>query len=164
MGYKWSSASGGDNPHRNVIFRDGKDTADSVAAFTNNESGNPEDLWQWLQAYEEKSGGKALAIPHNGNLSNGRMFALASFQGNPLTRAYAEQRARWEPLEDNFCGKDAPSEPSPTRAQVRKKNVEGWQYSASGLAAVWAQDSTREGIRDARKRRSGRCLTPCGSA
>ncbi len=37
-------------------------------------------------------------VPHNGNMSNGRMFALADMLGNPLTRDYAERRSRWEPL------------------------------------------------------------------
>ena len=32
---------------------------------------NPEDLWNWMLAYEQNTGGRLLAIPHNGNLSNG---------------------------------------------------------------------------------------------
>ena len=51
-----------------------------------------------MDAWEKKTGGKLLAIPHNGNLSNGRMFELQTFEGKPLSRAWAEQRARWEPL------------------------------------------------------------------
>lgn len=99
IGYEWTSNyGGGDNLHRNVIFRDGKDKADQMVPFTTFDSEDPEELWKWLQAWEEKSGGKVLAIPHNSNLSNGRMFALSTLQGNPLTRAYAENRARWEPL------------------------------------------------------------------
>ena len=54
-------------------------------------------LWKFLDAYTEKTGGEVLAIPHNGNLSNGRMFALVDFDGRGLTRAYAETRARLEP-------------------------------------------------------------------
>ena len=42
--------------------------------------------------------GNVLAIPHNGNLSNGKMFALSTFEGDPLTRDWAETRARWEPM------------------------------------------------------------------
>jgi hypothetical protein len=59
---------------------------------------NPEDLWTWMASYEQKTGGRLLAIPHNGNLSNGRMFQLSTFEGKPLTREYAEARSRWEPL------------------------------------------------------------------
>jgi hypothetical protein len=51
-----------------------------------------------MQAYEDKTGGSLLAIPHNGNLSNGRMFELKTFEGNQLTKSWAEARARWEPL------------------------------------------------------------------
>ncbi len=99
IGYEWTSnAGGGNNLHRNVIYRDGKDRADQVIPFTTFDSEDPADLWAWMQAYEERTGGSLLAIPHNGNLSNGRMFALLDFAGNPLTRAYAETRARWEPL------------------------------------------------------------------
>ena len=50
--------------------------------------------------YEKKTGGKLLAIPHNGNLSNGRMFELIDFAGRPLSRDYAERRARWEVLQE----------------------------------------------------------------
>ncbi|NIM00917.1 MAG: DUF3604 domain-containing protein, partial [Acidobacteria bacterium] len=44
-----------------------------------------------------KTGGRILAIPHNPNLSNGVMFA-ETVNGKPMTRDYAERRARWEPL------------------------------------------------------------------
>ena len=87
IGYEWTSnAGGGNNLHRNVIYRDGKNKADMAIPYTTFDSENPEDLWKWMQAYEDKTGGSLLAIPHNGNLSNGRMFALADFAGNPLTR------------------------------------------------------------------------------
>ena len=77
IGYEWTSnAGGGDNLHRNVIYRDGKDKADRVLPYTTFQSENPEDLWKWMAEWEKTTGGKLLAIPHNGNLSNGRMFAL----------------------------------------------------------------------------------------
>ncbi|WP_455207007.1 DUF3604 domain-containing protein [Kaarinaea lacus] len=99
IGYEWTSnAGGGNNLHRNVIYRDGKNKADMAIPYTTFDSENPEDLWKWMQAYEDKTGGSLLAIPHNGNLSNGTMFALADFMGNPLTRQWAETRAKWEPV------------------------------------------------------------------
>jgi hypothetical protein len=99
IGYEWTSnAGGGDKLHRNVIYRDGKDKADQVLPMTTFDSENPEDLWKWMASWEAKTGGSLLAIPHNGNLSNGRMFALQTFAGNPLTREWAETRARWEPM------------------------------------------------------------------
>src|SRR5438067_4735210 len=48
---------------------------------------------------EEKTGAQILAIAHNGNLSNGRMFPIIeSFTGKKIDSAYAENRMRWEPL------------------------------------------------------------------
>ena len=237
IGYEWTSNyGGGDNLHRNVIYRDGKDKADAMVPFTTFDSENPEDLWKWMQAWEEKTGGKVLAIPHNGNLSNGRMFALTDLFGNPMTRAYAENRSRWEPLyetsqikgdsethsalspndefanferwdkanlngvpkkpeqlqyeharqalkngllmesklganpfkygliastdshtglstpaENNFFSKHAQVEPKANRWNESKNLSLGWQYQASGYAAVWAQDNTRAAIWDALK-------------
>ena len=88
IGYEWTSnAGGGDNLHRNVIYRDGKARAEQVLPMTTFQSENPEDLWKWMAAWEQKTGGKLLAIPHNGNLSNGRMFPLSTFAGDPMTTA-----------------------------------------------------------------------------
>jgi Protein of unknown function (DUF3604) len=99
IAYEWTSnAGGGDNLHRNVIYRDGADKADQMIPYTTFESENPEDLWKWMRNWEEKTGGSLLAIPHNGNLSNGRMFELETFTCQPLTREWAEERARWEVL------------------------------------------------------------------
>ena len=98
IGYEWTSSPGGNNLHRNVIFRDGKDEADQIIPFSNYDSTDPEDLWAWMAAYEEKTGGQVLAIPHNGNLSNGLMFDDETFSGKELDRDYAEQRMRWEPV------------------------------------------------------------------
>jgi len=99
IGYEWTSlAPPGNNLHRVVIYRDGGEKASQTLPFTATESLDPEDLWQVMTAYEKKTGGKLLAIPHNGNLSNGQMFALVDSDGDRLTRAYAERRQRWEPL------------------------------------------------------------------
>lgn len=102
IGYEWTSNTGGNNLHRNVIFRDNGDKAKLVEPYVTIKpigSDNPRDLWKWMAAYEAKTGGRVLAIPHNGNLSNGRMFPLVdSFSGKPLDREYATERARWERL------------------------------------------------------------------
>jgi hypothetical protein len=99
IGYEWTSnAGGGDNLHRNVIFRDGKDKADHALPLTTFVTENPEELWKWMAKWEAETGGSVLAIPHNGNLSNGKMFALNTFEGDPLTRDWAQTRARWEPM------------------------------------------------------------------
>ena len=248
IGYEWTSNTGGNNLHRNVIFRDGAARADLVEPFTVIAplgSDNPRDLWKWMAAYEEKTGGDVLAIAHNGNLSNGRMFPIIeSFTGKPIDREYAETRANWEKLyeatqikgdgethpflspndefanferwdkgnldlselkkpemlefeyarsalklglklenelgvnpykfgmigstdahtglaaveEDNFFGKTSSSEPSADRAnhpfvKTERATIMGWETTASGYAAVWAAENTREAIFDAMERR-----------
>lgn len=155
-----------------------------------------------MHNYEQQTGGRVLAIPHNGNVSDGLMFALTTVTGQPLDEAYAKNRQRWEPLyevtqikgdgethpklspddefadferldkgnllgtsikaENNYWGKFSIYEPSPTRAGhlAYKKNTSGklWDLrneglSASGYAAVWATENTRDAIFDAMKRR-----------
>jgi hypothetical protein len=102
IGYEWTSNTAGNNLHRNVIFRDNADKASQIEPFTTQQplgSDNPRDLWKWMGEYQAKTGGRALAIAHNGNLSNGIMFPIIeSFTGQPIDREYAEQRSIWEPL------------------------------------------------------------------
>lgn len=103
IGYEWTSLVKGNNLHRVVLYRDGADKALQVEPYTATPplgSPNPRDLWQWLAGYENSTGGKVLAIPHNGNLSNGWMYPLVdNFAGGAaLDKNYAELNARWEPL------------------------------------------------------------------
>jgi len=103
IGYEWTSqVPPGNNLHRVVVYRDDASKASQTVPFTTygaSGSTNPEDLWTRLEAYEERTGGDVLAIAHNGNLSNGMMFPLINpVGGQPLTREYAERRARWERL------------------------------------------------------------------
>lgn len=249
IGYEWTSNTGGNNLHRNVIFRENGAKAGLVEPFTTLKplgSDNPVDLWKWMAAAEDKTGSEVLAIAHNGNLSNGRMFPMVEAFGKQIDREYAETRMKWERLyevtqtkgtgeahpvlsptdefanfeiwdkgnldgteaktkdmlefeyarsayknglkleaqlgvnpykfglvsgsdahnglsaleEDNFFGKTAPQEPSPermTRAFFNNPKtgvkVMDWEVSASGYAAVWATENTREAIFDAMKRK-----------
>jgi hypothetical protein len=101
IGYEWTSNTGGNNLHRNVIFRDNATKAGATVPYTTMQplgSDNPVELWKWMAGYEEKTGGNVLAIAHNGNLSNGRMFPTVEAFGKPVDRAYAENRAKWERL------------------------------------------------------------------
>ena len=99
IGFEWTSNPGRNNLHRNVIFRGGKETADTIIPFSNFDSFDPEDLWAWMETYEAKTGDRLLAIPHNGNLSNGLMFDDVTLSSKtPLDEDYARRRARWEPL------------------------------------------------------------------
>ena len=99
IAYEWTvNAGGGDNLHRNVIFRDNAAKTRSLLPLTTFETQDPEKLWAWMQAYEQKTGGRVLAIPHNGNMSNGRMFEEQRFDGSPMTKEWAAMRAKYEPL------------------------------------------------------------------
>ena len=248
IGFEWTSLINGNNMHRVVIFRDDGDKAGQVEPFTMTApwgSPDPRDLWKYLNQYEAGTGGDILAIPHNGNLSNGIMFPLeAQWNGKKLDQTYVTERAKWEPLyeatqikgdaeahpflspddefadyetwdvgnldmsqaktkdmlageyarealkrglaieaklgtnpykfgmigatdshtslasaeEDNFFGKHSGGEPSPERwkhpfTKTDKGVFEGWQTVASGLAAVWATENTRESIFDAMERK-----------
>ena len=97
IGYEWT-AIGGYNLHRNVIFRGDASVANRTVPFSQYDSKNPEDLWKHLAALEKETGGEVLAIPHNGNLSNGRMFTVETFDGKPLTKELAAMRIQYEPL------------------------------------------------------------------
>ena len=97
-GFEWTSMPDGNNMHRVVIFRDGKDRTSQVLPFSMYDSVDPEDLWAYLAGYEGSTGGRVLALAHNGNLSNGMMFDDETVSGGALTRSYAETRSRWEPM------------------------------------------------------------------
>ena len=250
IGYEWTSNTSGNNLHRNVVFRDDASKALLVEPFTTMKplgSDDPRGLWEWMTAYEAKTGGHVLAIAHNGNLSNGRMFPIIEpGTGKKIDREYAESRTRWERLyeatqtkgdgethpflspndefanferwdkgnldgtakktndmlefeyarsalklglrhekelganpykfgmvgssdahtglsameEENFFGKTTPAEPSPERLTAVFMNNAGtgirimdWEVNASGYAAVWAKDNTRESLFDAMERR-----------
>ncbi len=97
-GYEWTSMIDGDNLHRVVIFRDGPEKTSGVIPVSSIESNDPEYLWSRLEDYEQKTGGQVLAIPHNSNLSEGRMFSEDRISGAMLDTAYANTRIRWEPV------------------------------------------------------------------
>jgi hypothetical protein len=97
-GFEWSSTPKGDNLHRVVVFRDGADKTSQVLPYSLFDSDDPEGLWGYLAAYENRTGGQAIAIPHNGNTSNGLMFSDKNFSGKRFDRDYAEARIRWEPI------------------------------------------------------------------
>jgi hypothetical protein len=248
IGYEWTSLDKGNNLHRNVILRDNGDKAAQVVPMVTQPplgSTDPLDLYKWLENYESKTGGSALALAHNGNLSNGIMFPVdRQFTGKKVDKNYVQQRAKWEPLyeitqikgdgeahpflstedefadyetwdvgnldlsqaktndmlareyarealksgmqlekkfgtnpykfgivgstdshtslaaieEENFFGKSAGAEPSANRMEhpfmkSDKGVFEGYQMVASGLAAVWAEENTRESLYDAMARR-----------
>jgi len=93
VGYEWTSMPGGQNLHRCVIFA-GKGPEMPFTAF---QSQDPEELWKNLEA-QRKLGLEVIAVPHNGNVSNGLMFDKKDMSGKPLTSDYAHRRMANEPL------------------------------------------------------------------
>jgi hypothetical protein len=225
-----------------VIYKDGAELAGQLPPFSGQDSLDPRELWKALAAYEAQTGGEVMAIAHNGNLSNGMMFPDSSVDGKPINRAYAELRARWEPIyevtqvkgdgeshptlspddefadfenwdwdnigrsqkkedwmlpheyargalklglahektlsvnpfkfgligstdghnsisttqEDNFFGKFPESQPGPARmenAMAANALWQNWNIVASGYAAIWARENTRDALFNAMKRR-----------
>lgn len=98
IGYEYTSALRTNNLHRVVVFRDAASKVGSILPYSSVESADPEDLWAFLESYERSTGGQAMAIPHNGNLSNGTMFDDVDYAGAPLDADYSARRQRWEPL------------------------------------------------------------------
>jgi hypothetical protein len=99
VGFEWTSAplAEGKHPqnlHRCVIFRGNRVPATPFSAF---DSPDPEQLWSYLEN-ARKTGDDVIAVPHNGNASNGLMFDNKTLSGKPITRDYAERRIANEPL------------------------------------------------------------------
>jgi len=94
IAFEWTSIPVNQNLHRNVFFRDDEGPAVPFSAF---DSDRPEDLWTYVET-QRSMGHPSFAIPHNGNLSNGLMFAPRNSDGLPIDAAYAERRAGIEPL------------------------------------------------------------------
>ena len=150
IGYEWTS-EGGDNIHRNVVFRGSAIEANQTWPYSQFDSKNPEKLWAHLEAYEKKTGSDALAIPHNGNLSNGRMFSVNSYDGKPLSKELANLRARYEPLaevtqikgdgeahpllspEDEFADFDTWDAANLTGTELKKPEMLPAEYARSAL-------------------------------
>ncbi|MCP4007258.1 MAG: DUF3604 domain-containing protein [bacterium] len=96
IAYEWTSMPRAENLHRNVIYRS---SAAPKFPFSSLDSEDPEDLWAALENQRRK-GMETLSIPHNANVSNGRMYSRVRFDGSPMTAAYAETRMKNEPISE----------------------------------------------------------------
>ena len=246
VGFEYTLMDEGRNLHRNVVFRDSGNKAATVLPLTSFGTVVPDGLWDYMDAYAAKTGGKMLAIPHNSNMSNGRMFMMTDPSGGPMSAEYARRRLAHEPVveitqikgdseahpfmspndefagygtagweigdlmmverttpemqpgsyvrealkrgllieqrtganpyafgvigstdshtslatgdEDNYFGKHSGVEPNSKRA-TEAQNLGtrsgrfGWNYLASGYAAVWATSNSREALFDAMMRK-----------
>jgi hypothetical protein len=95
-GFEWTSNPGKRNLHRVVVFRDSKTVPEMP--FSSIDSDKPEELWKWMDNLRS-NGTTLLAIPHNGNASDGLMFPMeTSYGGSALTKQYTETRMRNEPV------------------------------------------------------------------
>jgi hypothetical protein len=150
IGYEYTTR-GGYNLHRNVLFRDDALVANQTLPFSQFDSQNPEDLWKALDAFEKRTGADVLAIPHNGNLSNGLMFSVETNDGKPYTKELAELRARMEPLvevtqikgdgeshpflspNDEFADYETWDAANLDGTEVKKKETLQYEYARSAL-------------------------------
>ena len=96
-GFEYTLMPDGNNLHRVLVFRDGSAKTSQVRPFPGL-GGQVDQLWDYMDAYEKKTGGHVLAIPHNSNVSNGLMFELTVPGGGPMTAEYARRRAAHEPV------------------------------------------------------------------
>ena len=97
VGYEWTGTSGGSNLHRNVIFRNDAVPDRPISYF---DEPTPEGLWAGLAeaCLDAGTGCDVLAIPHNSNTANGRMFRIEQGGDVDEERAAAARRAALEPL------------------------------------------------------------------
>ncbi len=152
-GFEWTLMPDGNNLHRVVMFRDGSDKTSQVLPFPGL-STTAEQLWDYMAAYAETTGGKALAIPHNSNLSNGLMFELTMPDGSPMTAEYAAKRAAAEPVvEVTQIKGDSETHPflSPND-EMAGFGVKGWELGNLPLTArsepeMYAGSYAREALK-----------------
>lgn len=153
-GFEWTLMPDGNNLHRVVMFRDGSDRTGQVLPFPGIDS-TAEQLWDYMAAYAKETGGQALAIPHNSNLSNGLMFEMTMPDGSPMTAAYAAKRAAYEPVvEVTQIKGDSETHPflSPND-EMAGFGVAGWELGNLPLTAATTDDMLAGSyVREALKR------------
>jgi hypothetical protein len=154
-GFEYTLMPGGNNLHRVVMFRDGFDRTSQVIPFGGVGDGPVDLLWDYMDAYERKTGGKVLAIPHNSNLSNGLMFELTASNGGPMSAEQARRRALREPVvEITQIKGDSEAHPflSPND-EFAGFGVLGWELGNLPLTAGKSDDMLAgEYVREALKR------------
>ena len=155
LGFEFTLMDGGKNLHRNVIFRDGKARVKTVVPLGSfGATGSTDALWNYMDAYEQHTGGRVLAIPHNSNLSNGLMFEMTQPGGGAMTAAYARRRLAHEPLvEITQIKGDSEAHPflSPND-EFAGYGVAGWELGDLAMAeakkpSMFAGEYVREALK-----------------
>jgi len=98
IGWEWSSTTDGANLHRVIVTSAGADKALEFTPFSSLDSDDPEDLWDWLDRTSARTAADFVSIPHNSNLSKGKMFQAVDSNGSAFTADYVQQRLKWEPI------------------------------------------------------------------
>lgn len=94
--FEWTSAPDWRNLHRVVLFRDSDNLPDMAISAMDTDV--PTKFWEWMDLQRE-NGAQLLAVPHNGNASDGMMFPVGKAYGDVSVDAdYAAARMRNEPL------------------------------------------------------------------
>ena len=137
--FEWTSAPNNRNLHRVVLFKD--DTAIPEMVYSTMDSNRPEDLWNYMEN-ARRGGATLLAVPHNGNASDGMMFDLIDSDGNPITKAYSEMRMRNEPLYEISQIKGTSETHPDLSPNDEFANFELWDYT---LSAITERPKKREG-------------------
>ncbi len=140
-GFEWTLMPDGNNLHRVVMFRDGSERTRQTLPIQGIDTA-VEQLWDYMAAYEQKTGGKVLAIPHNSNVSNGLMFETTMADGSPMTAEYAARRAANEPVvEVTQIKGDSETHPflSPND-EMAGFGVKGWELGNLPLTAASTPD------------------------
>jgi hypothetical protein len=151
IGWEWSSAPSWSNLHRVVFTSADAATAARFLPFSSYRSQKPEDLWAFLDRTSRETGAQFVAIPHNSNMSDGRMFDRVDSEGRPITAEYARERVRWESVMEIAQTKGT-SETDPSLSpndefagfEVRNKLLVGTPAKVTG--ASFARTALLEGL------------------
>lgn len=132
--FEWTAAPGWRNLHRIVLFKDSKKVSD--AAFSAVDSSVPEELWKWMDN-QRSQGNELLAVPHNGNASDGLMFPIGeSFGGSAINKEYTTTRMRNEPVYEILQIKGTSETHPDLSPNDEFANFEIWDYTlAAGAIA-----------------------------
>jgi len=137
--FEWSSNPDTRNLHRVVLFKNSENIPN--LAFSSLNSDRPEDLWEWMEQ-SRNNGATLLAIPHNGNASDGKMFSLVDSDGNPLSKAYSDSRMKNEPLYEISQIKGSSDTHPDLSPNDEFADFELWDYT---LAATAERPTNRKG-------------------